>query len=75
MEATKTKPLDLLDKHQLSQIREKNDFRNIFQSSFIVYIPSVMINNSFVIFGQIMDKGYCPYQKLTTAHQMRSNKS
>ena len=30
MEATKTKPLDLLDKHQLSQIREKNDFRNIF---------------------------------------------
>ena len=30
MEATKTKPLDLLDKHQLSQIREKSDFRNIF---------------------------------------------
>ena len=33
MEATKTKPLDLLDKHQLSQIREKNDFRNIFALS------------------------------------------
>ena len=60
MEATKTKPLDLLDKHQLSQIREKNDFRNIFALcldwglivfglSIFYYYPSALTFISAVI--------------------------
>ena len=60
MEATKTKPLDLLDKQQLSQIREKNDFRNIFALcldwglivfglSIFYYFPSVFTFISAVI--------------------------
>ena len=60
MEATKTKPLDILDKHQLSQIREKNDFRNIFALcldwglivfglSIFYYYPSALTFISAVI--------------------------
>ena len=60
MEATKTKPLDLLDKRQLSQIREKNDFRNIFALcldwglivfglSIFYYYPSALTFISAVI--------------------------